>query len=161
MRIRWTVLLGLTGLIMVTVGLVGCGQDASPEQRINELIREGELAAEDRDLAFFRETISQEFSNEQGLTRDQMLQTLSGYFFRNRKIYLITRIEDTFFDEGGAARTTVIVGMARSPVEGFDQLLALRADLYRLQLEFDMDEEIQLRHAHWERIKPEALFDGP
>jgi hypothetical protein len=148
-------------IVMLTGWLGACSKQATPESRIIALIEEGELAAEDRNLGFFRDVIAQDYIDAKGLSRDAFLRMLAGYFYRNRTIHLISRTEDVVVEDSESARAVIIVGMAGSPVEGFDQLLTLRADLYRLELEFHMAEDIQLRYARWERIAPEALFLVP
>lgn len=145
-------------IVMLTGWLGACSKESTPESRIIALIEEGELAAEDRNLGFFRDVIAQDYTDAKGLSRDEFLRMLAGYFYRNRTIHLISRTEDVVVEDSKSARAVVIVGMAGSPVEGFDQLLTLRADLYRLELEFNMAKDIQLRYARWERMPPEALF---
>jgi len=149
-------------LIVILSGWLGaCGTESPPESRIIALIKEGELAAEDRNLGFFRDVMARDYTDAKGLSRDEFLRMLAGYFYRNRSIHLISRTEDVVVEGPETARAVIIVGMAGSPVEGFDQLLTLRADLYRLELEFNIAEDIQLRYARWERIAPEALFQTP
>lgn len=146
-------------LIVILTGWLGaCSTETTPESRIIALIEEGELAAEDRNLGFFRDVIAQDYTDASGLSRDEFLRMLAGYFYKHRSIHLVSRIEDVVLEDSKTARAVLIVGMAGSPVEGFDQLLTLRADLYRLELEFNMAEDIQLRYARWERMPPESLF---
>jgi hypothetical protein len=50
--------------------------------------------------------------------------------------------------------------MAGSPMDGFEQLLALRAAVYRMELTFKLDAEIRLLHADWHRVDPEEVLPG-
>ena len=139
--------------------LLACSEPReTPEQRIRVLIAQGEEAAEARDLDFFAALISPGYSDADGRTRREILRMMTGYFMRNRSIHLLLRIEEVTLLEGARARTVLHVGMAGSPVDGFQQLLALRASIYRMELTFKMDDDIRLLHAQWRRINPEEVL---
>ena len=139
--------------------LAACSQaPESPEQHIRELIGQGEAAAEARDRDFFAEVISPDYSDADGRTRRDLLRMVTGYFLRNRAIHLLVRIEEIQLFEGERAQAVLYAGMAGSPVEGFEQLLALRAAVYRMELTFKLDADIRLLHADWRRVDPEEVF---
>jgi hypothetical protein len=151
----------LVCVVTLLMLLMGCGGPEEPlESRIRSLIETGREAAQDRNMEFFREVIDPEYSDSRGYGRAELLRMLTGYFYRNRSIYLVTRTEEIIPVEHNRARAVVYVGMAGSPVEGFEQLLTLRADLYRLELEFRLDEGLHLVHAQWRRANPEEVFSG-
>jgi hypothetical protein len=147
-------------ILMLSVVLVACGGGDEPlDVRVQSLIDKGRVASEEHDIAFFREMIDPAYSDAQGNDRAGLLRLLTGYFYRNRSIYLVTRTEEIVQEEKDRVRAVVYVGMAGSPVDGFEQVLSLRADLYRLELEFDYGEEIRLRYARWDRVDPERLLN--
>lgn len=137
------------------------GPDESPGSRIRTLIEEGVEAGEDRSLDFFRDIIDEDYGDDHGNGKTEVLRILAGYYYRNRSIHLVSHIDEISIDVDGRARAVVIVGMAGSPVEGFEQLLALRADIYRLELDFKMEEDIRLIWASWRRMEPESVFGDP
>jgi hypothetical protein len=146
-------------IVMLSVLLAACGGGDEPlEVRVQSLIDKGREAAEARDIAFFREMIDPAYSDDQGNDRADLLRLLTGYFYRNRSIYLVTRTEEVSLEDNDRVRAVVYVGMAGSPVQGFEQLLTLRADLYRLDLVFRLDKDLRLVHAQWQRVNPEELF---
>ena len=130
----------------------------SPEQRIRELIGQGEAAAEARDRVFFAEVISPDYSDREGRTRRDLRRMVTGYFLRNRAIHLLLRIDEIQLLEGEKARAVLYTGMAGSPVDGFEQLLALRAAVYRMELTFRLGGDIRLIHAEWRRVNPEEVL---
>jgi hypothetical protein len=145
-------------IVMLSVLLLACGGDEPLEVRVQSLIDKGREAAEEHDMAFFRGMIDPAYSDVQGNDRAGLLRLLTGYFYRNRAIYLVTRTEEVVQEENNRVRAVVYVGMAGSPVEGFEQLLSLRADLYRLELVFSQAKDLRLVHAQWQRANPEELF---
>ncbi len=149
----------LTWLWLLLPLLVACSQPPeTPEQRIRELIGQGEEAAEARDRGFFAEVVSPDYSDADGRTRRDLLRMLTGYFLRNRAIHLLLRIEAIQPLEGEKARAVLYAGIVGSPVDGFEQLLALRAAVYRMELTFELDAEMRLLHADWRRADPAEVF---
>jgi hypothetical protein len=145
-------------IVMLSVLLLACEGDEPLEVRVQSLIDKGREAAEQHDMAFFREMIEPAYSDAQGNDRAGLLRLLTGYFYRNRSIYLVTRTEEIVQEEKDRVRAVVYVGMAGSPVEGFEQVLSLRADLYRLEMVFSQGKDLRLAHAQWQRVNPEELF---
>lgn len=161
-RGSWPTIYRFVMIVPLVLLIAACsGPDESPESRIRTLIEEGVEAGEDRSLDFFREHIDQDYSDDHGNGKKEILRLLVGYYYRNRSIHLVSHIDEISIMDDGQARAVVIVGMAGSPVEGFEQLLALRADIYRLELNFKMDEDIRLIQAAWRRIEPESVFGDP
>jgi hypothetical protein len=139
--------------------LVACSNPpGSPEQRIKELIHQGELAAEARKRDFFEEVISSEYTDAAGRSRRDILRMLTGHFLRNRSIHLLVRIDDIQVQDDEGARAVLYAGMAGSPVNGFEQLFALRASVYRIELRFVLGDEIQVVGADWRRVSPDEAI---
>ncbi len=139
--------------------LVACSRvPESPEQSIRELIGQGETAAEERDRDFFAEVVSPDYSDVDGRNRRDLLRMVTGYFLRNRSIHLLLQIEEIQLLEGEKAQAVLYVGMAGSPAAGFEQLFALRAAVYRMELTFQLDAEIRLLQASWRRADPEEVL---
>ena len=139
--------------------LAACSEPVeTPEQRIRALIDRGEEAAEARDLDFFAELISRDYSDADGRTRRELLRMMTGYFIRNQSIHLLLRIEEVQLLEGEQARAVLYAGMAGSPVDGFQQLSTLRASVYRMEFTFKLDDDIRLLHARWRRVNPKEVL---
>jgi len=145
-------------LLVLSWGLAGCSQpDTSPEQRVYELILQAEQEVEARRRGLFEDRVAAEYSDAGGRGRRELLRLLSGYYLRHQTIHLLTRI-DSVESDGERIRALVYAGMAGSPVQGFEQLLSLRAGLYRFDLEFSHGDEPMLIGARWRRAGPEEVL---
>lgn len=72
-------------IVMLSVLLTACGGGDEPlEVRVQSLIDKGRVAAEEHDMAFFREMIDPVYSDAQGNDRAGLLRLLTGYFYRNK-----------------------------------------------------------------------------
>ena len=152
----------LRPLLLVPLILLqaGCGgPEVSPEQRVRDLIDQGEAAAEQRSIGFFADRIADEFESKDGMGRRELVRLLQGYFLRHQSIHLLVKTESVK-NEGGRIHALVYAGMAGSPVEGFEQLLAMRAGLYRFELEFSGDDEPMLLNARWRRAEVDEVVPG-
>jgi hypothetical protein len=147
----------LVSLILASMLSSCSGPEGSIEEQIAALVADAEVAAESRSIDFFDEHLVAQYSDAHGNSRKDLLRTLTGYFFRNRSIYLVTRTREVTVDENGV-HALVFVGMAGSPDIGFDQLAGLRGDLYRLELSFTPEAPHQLRWARWQRAAPREVF---
>jgi len=153
-RVRWSRV-----LVLLFPLLVACSDPPdSPEQRISELIRRGEQAAEARERDFFDDVISGQYSDAEGRSRRDILRLLTGYFLRNRSVYLLVRIDEIRIQGDQRGQAVLYAGMAGSPVEGFEQLFALRASVYRIGLDFTLGDEIKVVAAGWRRVSPEEAI---
>jgi len=150
----------LLSLLAVLGLLSGCGgsQD-TPEDRVRDLIARGEQAAEARSLDYFKDTLSDDYTDAKGNTRKELLRLLTGYYLRNQSIHLWIRVTDVRVLDAGLAEATFYASMAGSPGDGLEQLLSLRADIYRFDLMIDLNNE-QILSAEWRRARGEELVFG-
>ena len=110
------------------------GPRGTPEDRVRALIAQAEESAEARRLADFSDYLSEDYRDEHGNTRREALGLLAANFLRNRSLHLMTRIREIRVTGPTEAEATVLVAMAGSPLAGPEQLLSLRADVYRFHL---------------------------
>jgi hypothetical protein len=138
----------LPGLLLL---LSGCGgQELSPEDRVRELLVGGESAAEQRSIGFFADHVAEDYQGRDGNGKRELLRLLRGYFLAHQSIHLLVKTQSVNSD-GQRIHALLYAGMAGSPVQGFEQLLAMRAGLYRFELEFTRDDEPKLLSAQWRR----------
>ena len=136
----------------------GCsGPEPSPEERVRELISLGEKAAEDRSIHFFVDGIADAFEGRDGSGKRELVRLLRGYFLRHQAIHLLVKIQSVV-SEGGRIQAVLYAGMAGSPVQGFEQLLAMRAGLYRFELVFTGGDKPKLLNAHWRRADVQEVL---
>ncbi len=140
--------------------LLGCsGPELSPEERVRELINQGELAAEERGIGFFVDHIADDFEGKDGSGKREIVRILRGHFLRHQAVHLLVKVESVY-SEGERIIALVYAGMAGSPVQGFEQLLSMRAGLYRFDLEFTDGDEPILISARWRRADVEEVLPG-
>ena len=116
--------------------LSGCGEPDSPENRIRQLIADGESAVEARSLADVRTLISEKYLDDKKRSRRDLSRLLAGYFLRHKSIHLLVQINEILVEEPDRARAVIYVAMAGRPLDDVSQLPLVHADLYRFELEF-------------------------
>jgi hypothetical protein len=137
--------------LLLALLLTACsGPQLTPEERVRDLLARAEQAAEQRSIGFFSDHLAEGFAAENSGGKRETLRLLRGYFLANQSIHLLVKIETVEVD-GSRVHARVYAGMAGSPVQGFEQLLALRAAIYRFDLEFSVGEEPRLLSARWRR----------
>lgn len=144
--------------LLLTLLSACSGGESTPEQRIRELIGEAEAAAESRSRGLFDEIVSDAYQDQAGRGRRELLRLIQGYFLANQSIHLLVRIQQVTVEGPETASAVVYAGMAGSPVAGFEQLLAMRAAVYRLDLGFTLDADPKLVSAQWRRLEPGELI---
>ena len=118
---------------MLLVSMSACASPTeSPEDQIRALIAKGEQAAEDKDLGTLKGLLSDSYQDEQGNKKPEIMKILAFHLMRNPSVHLLTRVRAIAFPDPKNATATVFVAMAGGKLGGIDDLLRLRADLYRV-----------------------------
>ncbi len=126
----WIYLTVLTAML-----LVACSAGVTPEQEIRALLLEAEIAAEERDVGDFSRLISPQYGDQYGHDKDELLRLLRLQMIRNQVIYLWLQIAEINVISDASAEATVRVAMAGGPLQSFEDLARLGAELYRFELE--------------------------
>jgi hypothetical protein len=117
------------------IALCACrSASESPEDQIRALIAKGEKAAEEKDLGTLREIIHDGYSDKQGNKKPELIKLLAYHLLRHQSVHLLTRIRTIEFPEPKRSEATVFVGMAAGSLGSIDDLLKMRADLYRVEV---------------------------
>ena len=144
----------LISLLIFSLLLTACGgEEDTPESQVRRYLTEAEAVVEARKISAVRGLISERYSDRAKRTRRDLLRLIGGYFFRHKSIHLFTKVDHLQIREEGQAEVVLYVAMAGSPIEGIEQLPAIRADLHRFELELGQDEagEWRLLSAGWRR----------
>ncbi len=117
------------------------GDPENPEQQIREMISAGEEAVEARSILKTLGFVSSDYRDKQGRQKREIQRLVAGYILRNKSAHLLTRVQNIALN-GDKTRADVIlyVGMTGAPVTSADQLMLLRADLYRFDLSMKLEE---------------------
>ena len=115
--------------------------------------------AEARSRAYFEDIIAEDYADAGNRTRKDLLRLVTGYYLRNQSVHLLVRVEEVRVSSAADRATAVVfVATAGSHLSGFEQILDLRGDLNRLELEFRLDPEPRLIGATWRRARLEELL---
>ncbi len=107
----------------------------TPDQQIRATFAEIERASRAGDVTVLKDFVSARYRDAHGRTKNDLHSLIRYQYFRHKKVYLLTRIEELEIADDGTARTTVLGAMASAPVEDPAQLRTVRADVYRFDLE--------------------------
>ena len=151
---RWIFLTVIAGAwLYVTAMLGGCARSGTPEAQVRAVIAAGEQAAEARDLSSLLEHISAAFLDERGGDRDDLKQTLRGYFVTHQSVALLTRIDSVEFPYRDLARVRVTVGTLGREAAGATAF-ELAADVNEIVLELKLeDDEWKVVRAAWQSTR--------
>ncbi len=137
-------------LLSLLLPVLSCSQDDdSPEAQIRRFIAAGIEAAEGRDSDALREMLHVGYRDGRGYDRKQLAGLLRVYFLRHKNIHLLSKIDRIELIDDSQARVDMHVAMAGSVIADADALAALRAQIYRFELELVKQPEWQLQHARW------------
>jgi hypothetical protein len=154
----------MTGFCRIIVLLLlilpaACGPGDSPEEQVRQYVAAAEAAVEGRNLGDLKELIAEQYQDDQGRTRRDIVAIAARYLYANKNIHVLTRIEGLVFPEPEEARLTVYAALTGQNVSDLDALLNMQADLYRFDLELGRtDGEWQLRRADWRPAKGADFF---
>ncbi len=151
-----------TFALLVSILFAGCGsgEEDSPEAQLARFVAAGKEAAEARSLERIGELISVDYRDEAGRDKRMLLRLTTVYFLRNKNIYLLTRIRNINLPDENAARLTVFVAMAGTPVVDSQALLNIRADLFRFDFMVKKEDgDWQLEGAAWRPARKEDFLN--
>ncbi len=148
-------------IISLATLLAACGGDqASPEQRIRDLIDAVEAHVEAGELRALDQYLHADYSDQRHRTKLNALGTLFALLRRHRSVHLFTLVNAVEFDAGaeGRANAVVYVAMTGVPVASMETLISLKADLYRFDIELqEADGQWQVLASRWDRVDPRSL----
>ncbi|GAB4345035.1 MAG: hypothetical protein Kow0089_21930 [Desulfobulbaceae bacterium] len=137
----------------------GCGKGDSPEEQVRRFVAAGEEAVENRSIGDVRNLISEEYGDDQGRTRRDLVALTARYLYANKNIHILTRIDELRFPEPDRAVLVLFAAMTGQNVSDLDSLLNTQADLYRFDLVLRKEEgEWKLLQADWRRARAEEFF---
>jgi hypothetical protein len=134
---------------------LACSKSDSPEDMVREILKRAEVAAEERDVGVFKEIISVNYADKAKHDKKAIVRLLMYYFLRNKSIHLFTRVTTVEFPQSEKANATMFVAMAGRPITNAEELLLIRADLYRFDIAFadEGDDDWKVVGADWRRAE--------
>jgi hypothetical protein len=142
----------VTLLIAISaIALPACSSEpGSAEAQIRALLTEMEAAAEEKELRALKTVVAEQYADELGNDRRDIVQLLTYHFLRNQSIHLLTRVAAIELPEPGRASATVYVAMAGRPIPDAAALTQLRANLYHFEFSLEaVGKNWQVTSAAW------------
>lgn len=125
----------VTGVLFAAPLFLSCGSKPdTPEARVRALVEKAEAAAEKKDLGTLRDLISENYADDLRQDKQAILGVLAFHFYRNQAIYLLARVQSIAFPEPARSEVVVFVATAGQPIPGTEDLLRVRADLFRFDI---------------------------
>jgi hypothetical protein len=145
--------------LLVVILLYACGQGDSPEEQVRQYVAAVEAAAEARSLGDLKGLIAEEYRDDQGRTRRDIVAIAARYLLANKNIHILTRIGELTFPAPERARLTVFAALTGQNVSDLDALLNMQADLYRFDLELHRaDGKWRLDKGDWQPASGADFF---
>ena len=149
----------LLAVALVITQLSSCDDSTmTPEDEIRAFIKSAEEDAENRDPEELSNKLSPAFRDSRGNNRSQISKLMRGYFFKYRKIHLLTRIHEINLDSEDSATVTVFVAMASTEIVDSSILAGIRAEIYKFDLSLiKFDNAWQIDSGKWQRASASDL----
>jgi hypothetical protein len=135
--------LAVRGLMITLLAVLSAcsGDPENPEEQIREMIAAGEEAVETCSIMTTLDYVANNYQDKLGRQKKDIQRLVSGYILRNKPIHLLTRVQNVALSEDKTQADVILyVGMAGVPVTSVDQLLLVRADLYRFDLSVKLED---------------------
>jgi len=138
--------------ILVSVFLLNaCADDElSSEDEINLFIESAVTAAENRELSELLDLIHPDYLDQNGYHKKQIGNLLRLSFFRNKNIFLFTKVAEIELLTGNQALVNLHIAMAGSAIADTNALSGIRARIYKFELQLIKQDEWLLQRANWQ-----------
>ena len=149
-------LLWLPALVLV---LTACGTDDTPEARLRAAVDGFVDAIEAAAPRAAGDILHSTYRDARHPDKRSAVATLFWYTRRHSAVHLFTLIREIDLDPGaGTARSRIFVAMAGVPIESIETLVSLNADLYRFDVDWQLEEGAwRVVSSRWERVDLSAL----
>jgi hypothetical protein len=147
------------GLLAGGLGiLLACAPEPQfPEDEDRALL--AEIAVEERDLNTLKGFVSDDYADERGDDKRAIHAILAYHFLRNRSVHLLTRVQSVTVLAPERAQATLLVAMAGRRIQSAEQLVGLRADLFRFEFALVREgRDWRVESAAWRRAERNDFF---
>ena len=136
--------------------------EETPEDRVNSYIDRVVESAEARNWRSFKDYIADDYKDGHGLRKDEVLGIVARYILANQRIHILKRVASIRIDDPRNAHAVVYAAMAGQPVSGPQDLVDIRADIYRFEIDLQAGEDGVFRttRGDWRPVGPEQYLIG-
>lgn len=138
---------------LLSLLLMACNKSpTSAEDEIRLFIASGIEAAEQRKSGVLKDMMRDNYTDQKGYDKNQLVGLIRIYFLRNKSIYLFSKIKDIKITGNQNATVQLYVAMAGKQISDITLLSNYRASIYRFELQLiKPDDEWLLQSAKWAR----------
>jgi hypothetical protein len=140
---------------------LACGGDSlSPEEQVRTVIEAMERAAEEGDVSAFKAVVSESYQDERGFDKRDLAAYVTFHVMQNANRHVVTRVRSIEIRDAGRAEVVLIAAITGRDVSGPEELAALHADVYKIDMDFDDEGEGNWRlvWAQWRTTAPSDLL---
>ena len=154
--VRWRC---IAAILFFVFFFVSCSNEETPEDQVKQFVSTGEETVEARNVLDVKKLISENYSDDKGRTRQDLVAVSARYILSNKNIHVLTRIGELSFPSADRAILQLYVAMTGQNVSDLDALLNMQADLYLFDMELVLEnDEWKLLKADWRPAKGEDFF---
>ncbi len=138
-----------------------CGGDPqTPGQQVRAVIEATAQAAEEGDVAAFKEIVSESYQDERGNDKRALAAYVTFHVMRNKSRRVFTRIRSIEIRDAGRAEVVVVAAITGSSIRSPEELSGLHADVYKIDMDLDDegDGDWRLVWAQWRSTAPTDLL---
>jgi hypothetical protein len=143
--------------IALPLALLGpaCGDPETPEGRVRAVLDAIERAAEEGDLAAFKEHVSEAYSDEMGHDRRELMAYLTFHVMGRSRRHVLLRVQRVDLRSDTHAEVSAAAGLmgSRARAQG------LSADVYHVDLDLALEgDDWRIVWAQWWPTEPAELL---
>jgi hypothetical protein len=142
--------------------LTACGGEPTPEERVQVYIDKVTASAEARKWRSFEDYVADEYADDRGLSKKDVLAVVARYILGNKQIHILERTAAIRIDNPRHAHAVVYAAMAGQPISGAGDLAHITADVYRFDVDLAASEDGVFRviRGEWKPVSPEQFLIG-
>ena len=146
-------------VVLMVASLIACsGDDTSPEQQIAQLNSDAKLAVEAKDVSALKDMVADDFKSGQ-YDKNSIIRLVALYLLGHKNLHLFSLTRSLQIIDQDNAKAAVLVAMAGQPIENADQLIDLRAEMLRFDVNYlRNDDEWKVIGVEWKRATADDFF---
>lgn len=131
----------------------------SPETQIRHYIEKAIQSVENREYSTLPDMIANNYRDQKGLNKQQILNTLKASSLRHKNIYLLSKINSIQLQQENRAFVVIDIAMTGSRINDISSLGNLAARTYRFELQLIKQDDWQLQQAFWRKIEIHEMLE--
>ena len=148
-------------VLVIQYFLSACsGETISREKQVEQFIDTAVTIVEARSLKPLSALIHKDYRDHNGLQKKQLLGLIQRYFFMNKDIHLLTKIDEIVFHSGNKVQVLFYAAMAGNVISGLGALSGLRAKIYKIDLQLIYEEKWLLQLAQWQQSNLKEMMQS-